>query len=232
MPGYVMHLAVAEKIIRQCRIIDKKYINEFVIGSIVPDAVERNDKRYSHFWDDDTYGKFERKPNLEMFLAKYKERLCEPYVFGYYCHLYLDRQFMDRYWSRHFKFYDDSMEAEEAFDLVTKVLLTDNNTVYGRAEFFSDKYYYGDYDRLNPYILKKYEVQTPELVVPEHEIDEISVNVVKESLRKRLEMVTHTSMSDAYEDVRVFNVADFEKLMDDTSKELCECYMSIVRKMQ
>lgn len=230
MPGYVMHLAAAEEIIRQCRLTDNKYINDFKLGSIAPDAVERSDKKDSHFWDDNTFRRFERKPNLDMFLSKYSGRLKEPYVFGYYCHLYLDNRFMDEYWKRHFEFYDEDMRKAEAFEAVARVRLLDNNRIYDRTEFFSDRYYYGDYDRLNPYIVKKYGVKIPEFAIPEHEIDEISMEAVRDCLCEHIKAVYAIAQSDTIEAVRVFKVSDLDELILDTALKLAELYMKLMQQ--
>jgi hypothetical protein len=62
MPGYVMHMAVASRIIEEKGITDSSYVHAFLLGNIIPDAMERSRKRESHFWDDETYRKLNRIP--------------------------------------------------------------------------------------------------------------------------------------------------------------------------
>lgn len=227
MPGYVMHLAVAGQIIKLCGIKDEKFINEFELGNIIPDAVALSDKRQSHFWDDDTWTKFVRKPNLKLFLDKYggaHSRFREPYVFGYYCHLYFDRRFLEKYWQKHFRFYDDSMREAEGFDEVKKVLLKDNGKIYDRWDFFSDKYYYGDYTLMNSHMLDKYNVKIPEYESVQAEIDEINTIDAKSQLKKLLELIDMNSDVSSKPRLKVFNIEEMDLLIEQTASELAEQY--------
>lgn len=244
MPGYVMHLAVAERVIEICGIKDSKDINDLKIGSIIPDALTRSNKKQSHFWDDDIYKCFVRKPNLDMFLQKYgaynQSRLNEPYIFGYYCHLHLDRRFIEEYWHNHFKFYDDNMEEACGFDEVRKVLLIGSGKLYDRSDFFSDKYYYGDYDIMNQYMLGKYNISTPELKLPNTEIDEVQYMSVLPELKKMLSFIKTGTKIDSQKhqiteetlsaNLNVFNITDLNTLIENTSKDLAEIYQHIKPK--
>ncbi len=163
MPSYIVHLAVASEVIKKESIQDKSYIEKFVVGSIAADTSERTEKRENHFWDDDTYKCLDRKPNLQMFLEKYSHRLEEPFIRGYYGHLYMDYIFVDEYWKKHFTLLNQELDEENKYDEVEYIRLNDNGVVYPRKDFLSDSMYYGDYDIIPQYIHENYDIILPEL---------------------------------------------------------------------
>lgn len=227
MPGYMMHLAVAEQIIKLCGIKDEKYTNEFRLGNIMPDAVDSPNKRQSHFWDDETWTKFVRKPNLKQFLDKYGgagNRFSEPYIFGYYCHLYYDCRFLEEYWQKHFRFYDDNMRMAEDFDEVKKVLLLDDGKVYDRWDFFSDEYYYGDYTLMSLHMLNKYNIKIPEYVVVQEGIDELDIIDARPRFIKMHELIDANSNENGAGNIKVFNIEDMDMLIERTASELANQY--------
>ncbi|MBE5943432.1 MAG: hypothetical protein E7258_00770 [Lachnospiraceae bacterium] len=163
MPGYVMHLAVAEEIIKNCNIEDKIVADSLRFGSVIPDFVHNNDKRITHFWSDSNYKDFVRKPDLKAFLKKYDGMLDNTFVFGYYAHLFFDYMYVTEYWKKHFAFYDENMNPTSRYDKVEKVKLLDENVVVLRNDLFSKDMYYGDYDRINDYIVDRFGVTTLDL---------------------------------------------------------------------
>ena len=50
------------------------------------------------------YGRNREK--LDAFCDKYGNQMSNPFVLGYYCHLYMDALFMRTSWKRHFSFFD------------------------------------------------------------------------------------------------------------------------------
>ena len=86
MPGYVIHLSVAEEYLRKQTKIKENY-DEFIEGVIYPDSV--NDKSLTH------YGKSSSYSNLYNFL---KEReLKNSFNRGYFLHLLTDYLFYNKY---------------------------------------------------------------------------------------------------------------------------------------
>lgn len=227
MPGCVMHLAVAEEIIRICGISDAGFINEFKIGSIIPDAHARDEKKISHFWDVKTYNNFQRKPSIKDFLAKYEHRLNEPYVFGYYAHLFFDYEYMNRYWTKHFRFYDINMNPTDIFVDVARVWLADNNQVYSREEFFSDKLYYGDYDRMNAYIINRYSVELPDLVSPFKNINEITYEQAYTRLEEMSNRIKHVDSNSEAVNTLILSVKEIDELIIDTAKQLANLLLKM-----
>lgn len=231
MPGCVMHLAVAEEIIRICNISDCAFINEFKIGSIIPDAHARDEKKITHFWDAKTYNNFQRKPNLNDFLTKYEDRLNEPYVFGYYAHLYFDREYMNKYWAKHFEFYDIYMNPSDVFEEVARVCVTDNNQVYSREEFFSDKLYYGDYDRMNSYVINRYGVKLPKLSKPQKDIDEITYEQAYTRLDEIDMHIKNIDSNSQAVNTLILSVKEIDELIIDTAKQLANVLLKMCTHM-
>lgn len=162
MPGYMIHLAVCEELIRKYNITDENFKASFRIGNIIPDVIQRGEKRLSHFWPDYEIPLLVRKPDLKAFLSMYEDNLKNPYVSGYYTHIKLDRYYLEKYWAKHFRFYNDSGKSEEHYDKVSKVYVTDTDRFYERERFFSDALYYGDYDMTNSYIANRYGISYKE----------------------------------------------------------------------
>lgn len=231
MPGYVMHLAMATKILDNKGISDKNYITPFLIGNIIPDIKRGNAKKDTHFWTDEMFKRFDRKPDLELFKQKYQSRMDEPYVFGVFCHLYLDAMYMERYWDKYLSFYDDDMKPVDGYYEVKKIKLANDDVVYDRSVFFSDSYYYGDYDRMNDYFVAKYGILSPKLDISLIEnikdIDEICIIKEKEKLINMVERVNkfrheQKLKNDSFyeKNTKILNVKEIDMLIETVAKEL------------
>ncbi len=228
-----MHLAMAKKILDIREISDEKYVTPFLIGNIIPDIKRGSSKKDTHFWTDEMYERFDRRPDLELFKGKYKSRLNEPYVFGVFCHLYLDAMYMERYWDKYFSFYDENMVAVNGFNEVKKIKLANDDTIYDRNVFFSDLYYYGDYDRMNDYFIMKYGIILPrfddENLESITDIDEVSVLKEKDKFISMLERVKNININykqmvnnDSFnvKNTKILDIDEIEKLIETVADEL------------
>ena len=232
MPSYVTHLACAKKFLEYCPDFPKKYMTELFVGNIVADMVE--DKKSSHFWDDFTYQKLERKPNLSDFMGQYKDKLKSPYVFGYYMHLYLDFVFLEQYWDKHFRFYDAMHCPETNYDAVHYVQVVEQNREYLRSEFFSKAYYYGDYDRMNPYLVRRYNlcISDMNLITDKikylSDIQEIDWDISFPILEKTLSFLEQSIRENKKEfkkpPLNIFLLSELESMIDSVAKEMARCY--------
>lgn len=220
MPGYVIHLATAKKITELLDIDDDDCINRFMIGNIIPDVVDRNKKKESHFWSDETYRLFVRKPDVEAFLKKYKNYISNPFVAGYYAHIYMDAVFIDEYWQKKFSFYDKNMQSASLYDDVAYVSLKDRNKIYKREQFFSNDMYYGDYDRMNTYIINRYRINRPVLSELPEIIEEIDCKTAKPALEKMLSIINIEEKDISIPKLSVFKLDDIEELIEKTAKRL------------
>lgn len=106
MPGYVIHLAVAEEYLKKHK--DKKEdYNEFINGVIFPDSIK--DKLLTH------YGEKSSVSNLYEFLKANK--LENSFKKGYFLHLLTDYLFYNKYIDRMSKdMYND-------YDILNKILI-------------------------------------------------------------------------------------------------------------
>ena len=82
MPSYVIHLSCAKRALEMLPEMNAQEQNAFFLGNMIADMCR--DKHYTHFWNDVTYDKLVRRPDLDWFLQKYGDALQEPYVRGYY----------------------------------------------------------------------------------------------------------------------------------------------------
>ena len=226
MPGYVMHMAVASRIIGEKGKTNSSFLNAFLLGNIVPDAMERNAKKESHFWDDDTYKNLNRIPNVENFLEKYGDKMDDPFVLGYYTHLLLDHYFVKEYWRDNFALLDENMKQENGYDNVRYIKLRKDNMVYDREHFFSDELYYGDYDRIYPYIFDRYPfVKILNCDLGYISVEEINKETVTKPLAKMIEKMNNLyDIRDSIKrkDLKVFELEQICTLMDKVVSNVCE----------
>lgn len=91
MASAIIHIAVGKKI----GDLLGKTSKEFLLGTIAPDIskVVGGNRNLSHFIDYES----SKVPNINRFLAKYKDSIDKDFEFGYLIHLYTDK-----YWSERF----------------------------------------------------------------------------------------------------------------------------------
>lgn len=229
MPSYVIHLSCAKLAQQYLPLMNEREQNLFYLGNIAADMCK--DKHYTHFWNDETYSRLVRSPDLNWFMHQYGDAIREPYVLGYYAHLLLDHCFLEEYWAEHFRFYNDAMQEEVLYDAVTVVEVTEQNQKYARKDFFSGKWYYGDYDRMNGYFAKKYMVSFPDWNLDEREwkqvrkIKEIDWAYAQTALmqtKKKLEQSICETCGTDTPKLDVFELPELEKLIERTAKKVAE----------
>lgn len=84
MASAVIHICVAKKVNEKLKMNE----HQLFLGTIAPDLSKQlgETKEKSHF----LLPGVPNMPNLEQFLTKYKGELDDPFVMGYYIHLYTD----------------------------------------------------------------------------------------------------------------------------------------------
>jgi hypothetical protein len=233
MPGYIIHLAAARLALDKLGFSDFDDRFRVYVGSLLADTMPRESKRYSHFWSEESFKHLKRMPETAVFAQKYSEHMEDLLVAAYYAHLYMDRQFVNDYWTRHFEFYNDDMQPEEGYDAVTKVKITDTGLLLPRSEFLSDEYYYGDYTRLLPYITHKYGLRD---ILSGYSMSELSskldkldssISIIEETRGndyKTYIMRMFDNIYNANENpsltLKVFNLTELEALISDTGEVL------------
>lgn len=147
MGSAVMHLCIGKKIAKKLNNSDRK---EFLIGNLAPDLSKlTNQSKYiSHFLKKITINDSEREvPDLEKFIKKYKDRLNEPFVQGYLCHLISDDVWFREYIPNHVI----SITEDKS-----QILLRDIDDYIPYDDF--KKMMYSDYTMTNKYLFELYKL--------------------------------------------------------------------------
>ena len=154
MASSMIHIAVASEINK----VLKRNSSLILIGSIAPDLSKLvgEGKEKSHFQDGD-----DDIPNMRKFLYKYKSKMNDDFVMGYYIHLYTDYL-----WFKYFM-------PEITGDNFIKKL--DGTVVKCNGDMLL-QYIYNDYTNLNVKLIEKYDL---DLKIFYNEIPKIE-NIIEE----------------------------------------------------
>ncbi|MDO4308133.1 MAG: hypothetical protein Q4C77_15045 [Eubacteriales bacterium] len=191
MPGYILHLTCAcmalemmpeSSILRQ----NTKERNAFLAGNFAPDAV--TDKSFSHFRSPDRNGAMIEYPEVTEFRKKYRHLFGDSSCLGYDFHLYIDRRFFLDYLPLLIEFQDEDGKSEIRMDRVAKVLIKRTGRTVPKNDFFSEEYYYGDFTKMNSYLIKHFHlpvhldmnIQNPGI----REVDYSDIAIVMEQLKE------------------------------------------------
>lgn len=179
MPGFMLHLAEGQMILnklnrinasvemeqsnKDCKPMHLKadFIHDFMCGCVIPDAT--SDKELTHFrpaWQKELITKY---PDMDYIMDTYANSMSTACDFGILAHLHLDSLYVCSYWKQHFIFEDIYGTETTVHKDIHHVRLLRNNSRIPYHEFFSTKYFYGDYDILNPYIYKAVHPYIPDV---------------------------------------------------------------------
>ena len=223
MPGYIIHLAEAEIVIRKLRESDflKKYSDEwerrFLWGCLAPDAEGKDKKESTHFWNQRESGDV-KLPDLSSFVEKYADKLRKrnkyPEIFGYFTHLYLDRMFWDDYVKNNVQLTDKAG------------FVTNSHSV---AKFFKPykckqeltldlfrKYLYEDYTQLNYYLSGKYPIHIPDekqLINELNKPKELQ-NCSLESLLEKLDQFLQIDIEPSERGLKIIDLNSFDIFLE------------------
>ncbi len=160
MASAVIHIAVAKEINKDLKMKEK----ELFLGAIAPDISKQlgESKIKSHFLLNDKSD----LPILDNFLDKYQDNLNNPFIMGYYIHL-----FTDYLWFKYFV-----SEITNDNDYIK--LLNENKITCSKEEI--SKLIYNDYTNLNILLIEEYNLDLSlfyeELEIPNIKFDEIPLN--------------------------------------------------------
>lgn len=223
MPGYILHLTQAELV---CRALKEQgiqltdtWMNRFFLGALLPDTLRKTEKIKSHFWNPSDLDRLAIPPDLELFMAKYGERITGPVMQGYRMHLQLDAWYVQQFWDQILEFHDGQGHLAYLKKDIESVWLKVYKREISVADFFSSEYYYGDYSRMNGYLLKKYQLTIP---VYEEGLDCPVEEVEPAGLRKVLrELQTLQSQSEVLgrQQLKVFRMDALEKFIAEKAAE-------------
>lgn len=216
MPGYVLHLVHGEMILRQRNFhFSDMEKEQFRMGLLMPDVSQTNreKKDIAHFLSSDNRGKVLEYPDLDLF--PYKKELSQPFVIGYAAHLFLDRAFYSDYFIRYVHFLDKDGKKTDKETETKSVYLEISNCLISVKEFFSEKYLYGDYTKLNRYFMNQYHIKIPDNIVCMHPIIEVQdgdFSMIQKDLKKHLNIFCRDT------NTNVFTTDSLENAIEDYTK--------------
>ena len=199
MASSMIHIAVANEINKKLN-RDK---SKLLIGTIAPDISKLigEPKVKSHFQD-----RNDNIPNLDKFLDKYKEKLNDDFVLGYYIHL-----LTDYLW---FKYFMTEVRFEDS-NIITKL---DGTNIKCNGNMFT-LYIYNDYTNLNIKLIDEYDLDLKIFYneIPEFEniIQEIPMEKINLIVDKAGEIIENTKEHKEF----VFNLDNINKFIE-TSVEI------------
>ncbi|MDD2627461.1 MAG: zinc dependent phospholipase C family protein [Clostridia bacterium] len=147
MGSLVMHLCIGKKIASKIKQAQKK---EFLIGNLAPDLskITNLSKNISHYLKKETRNGVEMEvPDLERFVSEYKDRLGEPFIQGYLCHLISDDLWFREYIPNHVVSITEDKKH---------ILLRDIDDYIPYEEF--RRRMYKDYAKTNEYLYELYKI--------------------------------------------------------------------------
>ena len=142
-------------------------------------------------------------PDLDLFLTRYKHLLDDSSCLGYYFHLFVDRIYAKDYIPQIVTFYDkNGQEASNRAD-ITHALIKRTDELVPIKKFFSDEYYYGDFTKLNTYLINRFQllidlcdtVENPGI----EEVDYSDISAIENQLKGYLDVP-----EDAVKQLKVF----------------------------
>ena len=226
MPGFILHITAAQMLFEKCLNTAEVSVpnvssfrssidwNAFQAGNLIADSV--TDKTYSHFRHPARQEKLMVYPDLDLFLDKYRQLLCDSSCLGYYFHLYIDRVYAKDYIPQVVTFYDaNGQEAEDRKD-ITHALIKRTGELVPIKTIFSDEYYYGDFTKLNTYLINRFNLSTDlacDVVNPG--IEEVDYKDIQKIL-KQLQGYLDVS-EDAVKELKVFDIEDLLRFLDEAA---------------
>lgn len=180
MASSVIHMCVAKEINKKLRMKDS---NMLLLGSIAPDISKHigEDKKISHFL---TNGK---DIDINSFLNKYKNKLNNPFIMGYFIHLYTDLL-----WN---KYFISEIVNNNTIHLLNGKTIKSNPSLYKEL-------IYNDYTNLNIQLLDEYNLDLSlfynEAVVPKIEMIEIPINKLPILINYTGVIIQNTKIEKAY----------------------------------
>ena len=198
MASAIIHIAVANEINKEINYDESKLF----IGSIAPDIAKHigEAKIKSHFQEQD-----DGIPNLDKFLDKYKNKIKDPFILGYYIHLYTDYL-----WFKYF--------IPEVFDSDTSIIKKLNGEEVKCNGGMLKQYIYNDYTNLNRQVIDEYNLNLKifynELPIFENIIDEIPMEKMDLLIGQMGLIITK---SNEYKNF-VFDITNIKKFIETSTQ--------------
>ena len=195
MASAIIHLCVAKEVNKYLKMDE----NEILLGSIAPDIAKQigQTKEISHFLD---HTNEDDIPNIDRFLAKYKDDLKSPFTVGYLIHL-----LTDKYWFRDYIYtYIERFTKSKTKKNITYTAIRD--------------VIYNDYTNLNIDLIDKYmlplDIFYNEFKYPTTKITEIPLDKLP-ILIDKMGIIIEDSKS---EKTFMFDTKDIEVFIENSVK--------------
>ena len=196
--------------------------NMFLIGCIIPDATDR--KRKSHFRNVEQSGLIRQVPDLKLFKEKYGNRLNNPFFLGYMFHLYIDLRFFSEYLTKLVTFYDKDENITEYIKDGEKVMINRTGEMVSVKEYRSDEYYYGDYTRMNTYLIKRFNIPMDIFKCDEiPEMEEINADYYSKFIDNMLSYLDVDE--DEVNNLKVFDIDNIIKYISKWTNDFIKEYL-------
>lgn len=229
MPGYIIHLAeakiIADKLEKTMPNIQLQstWREEFYYGALLPDAVEKQKKSLSHFWNKSDMQYVTMVPNLDAFCKKYEERNLGPIYWGYLVHLQLDSLFWEKFMKENIVFIDQDGKSSDLLKEVTGVKLRKSGQIIGLKEFFSEEYLYGDYTKLNESFMQNYDLAVPSYKT---DIKKVIEEANYEGMKTVLDKLEHflNEKKSLGGETKVIHYEKMNEFLKKTAAQFVTCY--------
>ncbi len=195
MASAVIHLCVAKEVNKYLNMSE----NELLLGSIAPDISKQvgETKEISHFLD---HTNEDDIPNIDRFLAKYRNELNKPFEMGYLIHL-----LTDKYWFRDYVYqYIERYTKDKNKKKITYTALRD--------------LIYNDYTNVNIDLIDSHELPldifSNEWELPDSKITEIPIKDLDIIIEKMGVIIAESKQEKTF----VFDIKDIEIFITNTVK--------------
>lgn len=179
MASSVIHMCVAKKINERLHLP----LNMLLLGSIAPDISKHlgETKTRSHFLIDG------KTISIDCFLEKYQKQLTNPFIMGYFIHLYTDLL-----WNKYFV---SEIVGNNTITLLNGKKIPADYSLY-------KKLIYNDYTNLNVQLLDAYQLDLSlfyeEASLPKLEMEEIPIDRLSLLINHTGLIIKNTQESKAY----------------------------------
>lgn len=225
MPGYIIHLAEAEMILK--RLLESKdsemcteeWQDRFRRGCLLPDSKDK-EKETTHYWNSGDAGTKVRLPDIALFTREHWRQLVQrgkyPEVYGYFVHLCLDRLFFEKYLPEHIRFLDSRGYPVQSYKWTEGGIIQKSSEGVFLDELFSSDFLYGDYTKLNSYFIDKYQIKIPrndETYTPNCKIKDTLFGMSLKDILDRLDIYyVESRNADKKSNISNLKVLDLESL--------------------
>lgn len=238
MPGYIMHLCQGQYILDNISKYDLRKCSEaiqslqhpdagtadlFQLGSVLPDAA---DKSLTHFRPTYQNSLITKYPDMDLILKRYPVNRMTVTDLGILAHLYMDALYVEMFWPQYFRFEDSRGAETTVTDDIDHVRMTAKsmqraNITIPIGDFFSDRYFYGDYNVTNSRFKQDFHPAIPQVTSSQFIIKECS-GCSKTQLAEDLAYFVDTKYPDDSAHTHVFPYEDMCQFIKDASGRFFE----------